>query len=168
MSKIPFFHVGQVVDDIADAMACYTEALTLSWYAPQRRAINIETPESSLATDAYFVYSVEGPPHLELIESRARTPWASPGLHHLGLWGDVSADASARLISLGCPRETVLLSDTGDWVGGLFHILPNGLRLEIVNSSEQESLADLVSVARLTNPAERLLPTGKPLPEWSD
>ena len=49
-----------------------------------------------MTRDISFVYSVDGPPHVELIAA-TEPPWcAQEGLHHMGMWTeDVVADMDA-------------------------------------------------------------------------
>ena len=55
------------------------------------------------------------------------------GLHHIGVWSDDPSGESARLESLGWPREAVGVAPDGSWAGALFHRGTGGLRVEVVN-----------------------------------
>jgi hypothetical protein len=128
----PPYHVALVVPDVEQAMADLGAALGFSWATVQRRTNTFETPSGPTPVDMCFVYSLEGPPYLELIEQRAGSIFDTAGLHHLGLWCDERGSESDRLDQLGWPRETVGLAPDGSWAGGLFHVVA-GLRVEVVD-----------------------------------
>lgn len=128
----PAYHVALVVPELDAGMAALTDALAISWAEIQRRDVAFESPAGPRATEMAYVYSLDGPPYLELIEQRDGTIFATAGLHHLGVWCDDRPGESARLDGLGWPRETVGLAPDGTWAGGLFHLVA-GLRVEVVD-----------------------------------
>jgi len=88
------------------------------------------------AADITVVYSVEGPPFIELIESQDDGVWGhqhGEGLHHIGLWED---DVTARLAELAAQGITADLEIfLGDDVLYAAYLPPSALhntRLEIV------------------------------------
>jgi hypothetical protein len=129
----PPYHFGVVVADLAAAQRELGEALHLSWAEPQHKALTVETPEGPTPIDVSYVYSLEGPPYLELLEQRPGTVFDRVGLHHIGVWCDDFHAESARLESIGVPRETVSLRPDGTWSAGLFHTASCGLRIEVVD-----------------------------------
>ena len=129
----PAFHVGLVVDDVEQAMTELTEVLGLRWGRVQRKELTMEGPAGRAEVDVCYAYSLDGPPHLELIEQRDGTVFEAPGLHHLGVWTDDPAGESVRLDGCGWPRESVIVDAAGNWGGGLFHTGGGGLRLEMVD-----------------------------------
>jgi hypothetical protein len=126
----PAYHFAVIVPDLAAAQAELTAALGVRWAAEQRRATRVE---DGTEIDVRFVYSVTGPPHLELIEQRAGTLFGTPGLHHIGVFTDEPHAASAELEALGWPRESVAIDAEGQWAGALFHQGTAGLRVEVVD-----------------------------------
>jgi len=129
----PPYHVGIVVNDVEAAMHELTSVLGVAWGRVQRRENLMETPGEPARVDVCFAYTIDGPPHLELIERRAGTVFDAVGLHHLGVWTDDRVGESARLETLGWPRETVALTPDGEWAGGLYHHGLGCLRLEVVD-----------------------------------
>ena len=101
------FHVGYVVEDLADAMAQLTESLGTRWvdhFVDVRyRSDSGVTIEARLHTS----YSLDGPAHIELIEAVPNTVWeldSRSTLHHIGLWSDdIPAEASV-LPARACRR----------------------------------------------------------------
>jgi hypothetical protein len=128
----PAYHIAVVVPDVERAITDLTTALGLSWAAVQRRTNTFESPSGPTPVDMCFVYSLEGPPYLEVIEQREGSIFLTPGLHHVGLWCDDRPGESTRLEELGWTRETVGLASDGKWAGGLFHVVA-GLRVEVVD-----------------------------------
>ena len=83
-----------------------------------------------------YVYSCEGPQHIELLESAPGSPWhggENPGVHHVGVWvDDVAAEVEAAL-SKGW--SVALAGTTPDEGYGNFAYVqpPNGMLVEVVN-----------------------------------
>ena len=130
----PAYHIALVVEDLERATEELSAALGLTWARFQSREVVRDTPDGLTPVEFSFVYSLEGPPHLELIEQRPADPLlATTGLHHIGVWCDADRQAeSARLDGLGFARESVNVADDGGWVGGLYHQVA-GLRVELVD-----------------------------------
>ncbi len=127
----PPYHVGMIVPEVEAGMEEVTAALGVTWGRVQRRHVTLESPAGPVPVEVCYVYSLTGPPYLELIEQRPGTVFEALGLHHLGLWADDPAGESARLDGRGWPRETVSLLPDGSWGGGLFHTGAGALRLEV-------------------------------------
>lgn len=125
------YHVGIVVSDLREEMFRLSEILGVRWGEVSAVALRMDTPERVVDAECEFVYSIDGPPFLELIGHTPEGPWNSIGLHHLGFWGDSLEDSADLLLGNGCTRESVLVNEAGDWSGGLNVLTPDGLRLEI-------------------------------------
>src|SRR4249919_1547619 len=84
----PFYQVGIIVPDLEPAMEELGTALRLTW----GRIVEVDYPPAPIR----FVFSVQGPPHIELIEGPDEGPWSSAGgprIDHVGYWSsDVAAD----------------------------------------------------------------------------
>ena len=129
----PPYHFGLVVDDTKAAMEELGRVLGLTWGRVQRKTLIIETKTGPTPTDVCYVYSLEGPPYLELIERRPGTVFEEAGLHHVALWCDDPEAESVRLEGEGWPRESVNLTPEGNWAGALYHLGTAGLRIEVVD-----------------------------------
>ena len=67
-----------------------------------------EDGQPAAARDLTVVYSVEGPPYLELIESQEGGVWGhhhGEGLHHIGSYHDDLAGRVAELLAVGTTPE---------------------------------------------------------------
>lgn len=134
MSLVPApYHVGIVVSDLESAKQELHELIGLSWCKQQSGPLELDTRAGRISTRIDFVYSLGGPPNIELILRRPGTPWESLGLHHLGFWSDDSAAESRRFDERGFMKESVCLDATGRPTSGLYHLNADNLRLELVN-----------------------------------
>ena len=129
----PPYHFGVVVADLESAQRELADALHLTWAEPQHKTLTMESPEGPTPIDVGYVYSLEGPPYLELLQRCPGTTFDQVGLHHIAVWCDDFQAESARLESIGVPRETVSLRPDGTWSAGLFHTASCGLRIEVVD-----------------------------------
>ncbi len=106
MNLQDIFHIGIRVPDIYQAMEELGDSLGLTWTevveTPGQR---IWTPEKGQQeVPLKFVYSCEGPQHLELLEGEKGSFWdgsEDSGVHHVGVWVDDVKSETDRLISLG-------------------------------------------------------------------
>jgi hypothetical protein len=144
LGNLDIYHFGIVVEDIEAAMRDLGERLELTWAPLQRRRQTVCTGDAQKASEQIaFTYSVQGTPHLELIESEERRFWV-PGpagqLHHLGVFADDVPAESARLAAEGSPLQF----GGGDGpkpAGFAYHLLAGGLRLEIVEEGRRAQFA---------------------------
>lgn len=138
------FHVGVRVADLDAAMQQLGGALGVRWASPMvRDAQPVWRPERGLErVPMRFCYSVEGPMHIELLESSGGSFWDgrdAPGAHHVGVWvDDVDAEAE-RLVSLGWSLEACRSDPGADGTHGIFAYLqpPSGLLVEVVSREIQ-------------------------------
>jgi hypothetical protein len=92
----PYYHVGLVVTDLKAAMSELSAGLGVTW----------EEPHHSTYGDwgIDVVYSMEGPPYIELIQGGADGPWSSAGGPRLDHFGYACQDPiadGARLFESG-------------------------------------------------------------------
>lgn len=138
--QAPFYHVGIVVPELGQAQRDLTSTLGLHWASVQRRDMPVWIGGRATRREISFVYSVEGPPHVELIGA-AEPPWqASEGLHHMGVW---SEDVVADMEALVAERYTVAATglDRHGRHGGFAYLSsPTGLLVELVDARTKSSL----------------------------
>src|SRR5947209_3834318 len=96
----PFYQVGFIVEDIEAAMAELSSSIGVTW-----------EPVREVVVDKWTIrvsFTVEGPPHLELIEGEPGGPWDTTNgsrIDHIGFWSDdVPADKAALVVS-GLPTH---------------------------------------------------------------
>lgn len=134
------FHVGLLVPDVDEAMREQGDALGVSWarvqHVPDR---TVWTPERGAEeVELTFVYSCEGPQHIELLSGSPGSIWdgAVPsGLHHLGVWSDDVASDAARFIDRGW-RVVAAATAPEHGFGSFAYVAPpSGLIVELVAST---------------------------------
>ncbi len=132
------YHVGIVVPDLEEAMTELHDSLGVTWPEPRSRRRSFRAGTRRFTTELRFVYSYQGPPHLEIIEGRPGTPWdpdtAGP-IHHVGVWVDDLARAAHRLVAAGAPIEVTY--DTDDLESFTYHVTASGLRVELVDATRR-------------------------------
>jgi len=134
------FHTGIRVPDLDAAMSELDETLGVTW-AEWREvdAMPVWTPAAGLhEVPLRYVYSCEGPQHIELLESAPGSPWHcgdTPGVHHVGVWvDDVAAEVEAALAK----GWTVALAGAApeDGYGSFAYVQPpNAMLVEVVNAA---------------------------------
>ena len=105
LSLQDIFHVGIRVPDIHQAMEELGDSLGLTWTeVVESSGQRLWTPENGQQKiPLKFVYSREGPQHLELLEGEKGSFWdgsEDSGVHHVGIWVDDVQSETDRLISL--------------------------------------------------------------------
>ena len=134
------FHLGVRVVDLNAAMQELGSALDVRWASPRTHdAQPIWTPQRGFQrVPLRFCYSVEGPLHIELLESSGGSFWDgsdAPGNHHVGVWVDDVDAETDRLISLGWSLAACRSDPNGDGGYGVFAYLqpPTGMLVEVVS-----------------------------------
>ncbi|HEY7223616.1 MAG TPA: VOC family protein [Micromonosporaceae bacterium] len=129
-----YVHVGYVVPDLDEAMQRLTASAGLRWAVPRRLPVTLRTPAGETVTEVNLTYSVQGPPHLELIAQQPGTIWGSEhsGLHHLGYWSGQFADDIDALTSAGFEVEAGAVDEHGALARFVYLREPyTGLRVEL-------------------------------------
>jgi Glyoxalase/Bleomycin resistance protein/Dioxygenase superfamily len=127
-------HVGYVVPDLGAAMARLTASAGLRWAAARTLPLTLRTPAGEFSTELSLTYSVQGPPHLELIAEQPGTIWDSEhiGLHHLGYWSSRFADDIDALTRAGFAFEAGAVDEHGTLTRFAYLREPyTGLRVEL-------------------------------------
>ncbi len=127
-------HVGYVVPDLAEAMQRLTASAGLRWAVARTLPVTLRTPAGEISTEVNLTYSVQGPPHLELIAEQPGTIWGSEhaGLHHLGYWSGRFTDDVDALIRAGFEFEAGAVDEHGALTRFAYLREPHtGLRVEL-------------------------------------
>ena len=152
LGTLDVFHLGVVVEDLDASMRVLSDTLGLTWAPVQELSQTVRTGGGAVLCDRIrFTYSVEGAPHLELVDSEEQRVWRpAPGqLHHIGVFAEDLAGESARLAARGVPlelgggaRETPLAF--------AYHLSPGGVRIELVDAARRPDFARWIAGGRLT------------------
>jgi hypothetical protein len=119
----PVFHVAFVVEDIEEASAAWGRAIGVRFGKLQTPSLVWGTPEGKRELVCKFVYSINGPPYIELVERRDDSFWEEVGFHHLGVWSNDVAVDSERLTSIGAEWSCAVLDTAGVRTGGCILVL---------------------------------------------
>jgi hypothetical protein len=134
------FHVGVVAADIDQAMAEMSASLGFAWRGGRARSMELWLYGEPRTVEMRIAHSVQGPPHVELIQAVPDTPWvATPaqGTHHLCYWSDEPAAVCARLE--GDPAIRRILGKPGSPSG--YFQTSSGLIVEIIGPELHGSLS---------------------------
>ncbi len=144
MAPSPYFHVSFLVADLDAAIARFGQVMGVRFLEPMVAPFGrLEDPEPH-ESFVRCTYSIEGPPHIELLEGHGDGLFSlaqGEGLHHIGIWEDdnehrctflrdAGASPAARVIGEGGEVLTVF-TDPKD----LF-----GVRLEYLSTLQREPL----------------------------
>ncbi len=133
------FHVGVRTPDLDRAMVEMGATLDVTWAEVREvDAQAVWTPDRGLEEVALrFVYSCQGPQHIELLQGQPGTVWDGsddPGVHHVGVWvDDVTAEVER---SLADGWHVVAANAAPDDGYGHFAYVapPSGMIVEVVSS----------------------------------
>lgn len=132
------YHTGVMVPDIDVAMEQMGAALGLTWARVQHVAKRtVWTPERGTEeVELTFVYSCEGPQHVELLTGQPGSVWDCgdrPGLHHVGVWShDVGADVE-RFLRAGWHVAAAAVAPEDGFGSFAYVVPPSGLIVELVS-----------------------------------
>jgi Glyoxalase/Bleomycin resistance protein/Dioxygenase superfamily len=135
------FVTGMVVLELEKAVEETTQTLGIAFTPVQESPLQMRTGKGVEVFDLRFVYSLGQPPHLELIEGIPGGYYDPKGgyIRHVGLWVDDLAAASAQLARSGMPLEAAGMNGEVEPYAFVFHSLPWGLRVELVDRIQQPS-----------------------------
>jgi hypothetical protein len=139
-------HTGIAVRDLGSAMESVGAALGLTWATPQLRRVSAVWSGQPFDAEVMVAWSIEGPPHIELVQGGPATPWELTDddvrLHHVAYWsGDLAADV-ARLSGAGYALELTGRGAAGAPSSFAYVKDPHGLRIELMDRAEMKAAFD--------------------------
>ena len=141
MSQSDLFKVGLLVADLEGAMRDIGRWLGLAWTPVQESPLLLSTASGREQLELRYVYSTQGPVHLELLQGREAGYYATPQgshLHHVGRWVDDLEAASKELDSQGLVLEAAGVDAEGNAPAMFaFHKGDHGVRVELVDRAMQ-------------------------------
>src|SRR5580698_9399938 len=106
MTVCPYFHIGILVPDLEAAVAKFSDAfgLTFTDVATAEYELALPLEGRLLKRRSRVRYSMEGPPHYELMQADSSDFFGPPEMnrvHHVGLWAPDIASAQLDLHGKG-------------------------------------------------------------------
>jgi hypothetical protein len=128
-------HIGLVVGDLEGAMA-ELSALTGCTWSPRRTSSRpLRTERGIVEPSINYTFTLDaGTPTLELVQAVPNTIWESDGshtTHHISIWVDDLAAASAALSTRGAPLVSTGHTASPEPSGNAYHRLRCGLLVEL-------------------------------------
>jgi len=136
------YHTGIVVAHLDTAAKAMSDAVGISWRPERNVTVQTTTSTGTLTVPFRMLYSVQGPPFIELIEAIPGTIWSVAGgtrLHHIGYWTENVAAESERLEKLGLPLEGGDGPPGGHPQNFSYHSAANGIYIELINSANRSA-----------------------------
>lgn len=135
LAHADLWHTGTVVNDLEAAKAEIGHELGVTW-RDGGAEVRLITDDGATTVQTAYALSVEGPHHVELVQSIPGTVWtaAAPGhAHHLGYWVDDVVASTNALIDAGAELlASVAMTDDVPPMCA-YHRAANGLHVEIVD-----------------------------------
>jgi hypothetical protein len=160
MTGIPASHIGFIVEDIEVAMKRFSEVLGVTFNPPKTVQLDhLLNPEERTGTIT-VTYSVEGPPHYELIQGEDHGVYSmhggGEGMHHVGVWETDLRARMAELAKQGLSLEAqVLLED-----GSLLTAFNNpedlhGVRIEFIDDADRPIMEHFMKTGKFESDYEK-------------
>jgi methylmalonyl-CoA/ethylmalonyl-CoA epimerase len=149
---LPMYHVGLVVPDVRAAMEQYSDTLGLTWASLRETKLKVVVDGQRRVGELAVTYSLEGPPHLELIQERGGSVWGADGLNltHIGFWAADLEAAKRRLEESGLASAAYEHDGEGRLGRFSFHASGGGVWLELVRTTFQDDLDRWFAATRAT------------------
>jgi|SRR5580704_1959375 catechol 2,3-dioxygenase-like lactoylglutathione lyase family enzyme len=117
MTVTRLYHVGILVASVEEAVERYQDLFGLTFHAPSIVRFNRMNDPYERRVEIRAAYSVQGPPHIEIIEAVGDGLYGAQqglGFHHVGLW-DPSIDANKEMYlgSKNVQAEAQILTPAG-------------------------------------------------------
>lgn len=147
---LDMYHVGIVVPDARAAMQQYSEALGFTWSELGISTFDVLVDGRRREARVAATYSVQGPPHLEIVEELSGGVWAAGALalNHVGMWTDDLADSVRQLESGGMPGRVRHAPGDGQPELFSYHETASGTWWELVSTAFRPRLEARLSSAR--------------------
>ncbi len=129
----PFFHVGFVVPDLTAAQQEFSASHGLTWGSVMTVPMPVRYGGEVSLREFSFVYSIEGPPHVELV-AIGGPPWTvGEGVHHIGYWSEDLAADIQQLEGTGYSLVATGVDEGGALFGFAYLRGAGGLLVELVD-----------------------------------
>jgi hypothetical protein len=144
---LEMYHIGLTVPDVRAAMEQYSAALGFTWARIRESAPEVIADGERRRAEIAVTYSMEGPPHLELIQERSGSLWGAEGfaLTHVGFWAEDLTAARRALDESGLVARVHDAGPAGRPARFSYHGFGGGLWIELVHTSFKQDLAGWIA-----------------------
>jgi catechol 2,3-dioxygenase-like lactoylglutathione lyase family enzyme len=151
---LPFFHIGVIVEDLAEAVARYSEVLGVTFTEPATFHIPcLEDPDPH-PFDLVAAFSMTAPPYYELIQAQGDGICSVENANRLlyfGIWEHDMAKRMEELEKQGIGLDARFRTDP---TATPFAIITKpdllGVRIEYVDATAEQAIHDWVWTGRYT------------------
>lgn len=138
------YHTGIRVPDLDAAMSEMGPMLGVTWAAVRETdAQSVWTPDRGQhAVPLRYVYSCEGPQHVELLEGVPGSVWYGgdePGVHHVGIWVDDVGAETRACVDAGWTVAAAQSSPEDGYGVFTYVVPPSGPIIELVAAALEPS-----------------------------
>lgn len=127
-----FHHVGQIVEDLDEAMARLSRQWGIAWAPVMRRRRTVRFEGRDVTCELAVTMSLEPPVHLELLQEASGTVWERARghpVHHVCYWVPDTVAEAERLCGMGWRVEVTNPGPAA--VNGFCYLVgPDGFRVE--------------------------------------
>jgi catechol 2,3-dioxygenase-like lactoylglutathione lyase family enzyme len=144
VSKLPYVHIGVLVNDLDAASARYSQ-LGLTFMEPRTvRVDRLVEGGRETSVDLTIAFSLEGPPHWELLQAVGDGiygPQHAEMLHHVAVLDPDPAARRDELVRQGFHETAAQYRDDGSII--VTYLDPadlHGVRIELIHAPVQEAI----------------------------
>ena len=144
------YHTGYVVEDVDETVERLSRLGITRWTPAKQHSLAIVVHGERSRARFRYVYSADGPHHLELIQPLGAGYLQATGpmtFHHLGLWVDDLEEAVRTSPDWGLTLECEYLDET-DRTKVTYHVDGGGMRYEMVPASHRPVMEERWAIAR--------------------
>lgn len=140
------YHIGMTVPDLSVAMEQFSLAFGFDWATVHERTPTVVVDGVLRKAEIAVTYSIQGPPHLELVQERSGDIWGASGLSltHVGYWAEDVAAAQRGLHAAGFTTR-MHSPDDGGPMRYSYNQTPSGLWVELVHTSFRADLTSWIA-----------------------
>lgn len=144
------YHFGVIVADLDKAKEQYTSVFGCTWTIEDRFVVRVLVDGVEQDSEIRYVYSIEGPPHVELLEEITGAAWNRPDgkLDHIGYWADDLVASVSELDARGFPAVVRGFTPSGEPDLFSCHRISPGFWLELVPAQWKSELAAWIERSR--------------------
>ncbi len=136
MEAVPF-HIGITTNDLSTSMHEIAAALGVTWTTPTAGPGSLHAVDGTVQPRPTSCVSREGPIHIDLIEGRPGTIWATTGptLHHFAYWTDDLQGDIDRLTEQGWRLEMTAPDTARRPTVFAYLVRQDGFRVELIDEA---------------------------------